>query len=151
MLRTMVLGLAGAAMLAAPALAAPYVAVDGNKKYVAMLDEGSVVKSAGVVNSEALMVINGGKAVLVKLQFDCAARTWRQQSSRDVNADSTLAAPIVTGGPATVVQADTLGASLLERACHGRQVNASGGWTRATLTEAVTAARAVLVRANSEP
>jgi len=49
------------------------------------------------------------------------------------------------------VQADTLGASLLERACHGRQVNASGGWTRATLAEAVTAARAVLVRANSEP
>lgn len=151
MLRSLVLGLAAAALLAAPAFAAPFVAVDGNKKYVAMLDEGSVVKSGDVVNSEALMVVNSGKAVLVRLQFDCAARTWRQQSSRDVNADSTLAAPVAASGPASVVQPETLGASLLERACHGRQVNASGGWTRATLTDALTAARAVLVRANSEP
>lgn len=145
------LGLAGALMVALPATAAPYVAVDGNTKYIAMLDEGSLVRSAGLVGSEALIVVHQGKAVLVKFQFDCTARTWRQESSRDVNADASLSAPIVGGGPAAVAQPGSLGESLLERACFGRQVNATGGWTRATLAEAVTAARAVLVRANSQP
>ena len=142
--------LACAVLIASPALAAPFTTVDGTAKYISMLDEGTLVRSNGGVEAEALLVTSSS-ARLVKFRFDCAARTWRLVSKRSVGADMTLSAPTMVDEPAAAAQPGSLGASLLERACFGRLVNASGGGSTPTLGEAIVDARAILVRANSQP
>ena len=151
MSRSLPLGFAVALALAAPAIAAPFVTVDGTSRYIAMLDDGSLVRSAGGVNGEALIVMAGGPAKLAKLRFECTARTMRNVSSRTVASDMSISAPVASTDPASVVENGSLGASLLERACFGRQVNASGGWSVPTLSEAITAARAILARSATRP
>lgn len=149
--KTMALSLACVIGMAAPAMAAPFVAVDGNNQYVAMLDEGSLVRSTGAVDGESLMVMFGRPALLARFHFDCTGRTWRQTSNRAVGDDAGLSAPRLVNDPAAAVKPGTLGVSLLERACFGRQINSAGGWSRASLADALAAARAVLTRANSQP
>jgi len=127
------------------ASAAPYVAVDaGAGRYVGFLDQGTLNRSGNVVHVEMLAVIKDRQPILSSLRFDCAARTWQQLSNREVAANYSIG-PAVPEPPAVLpVREGTIAYNMLERACFGRQVNTSGGWTRSTLREAVEAGRAAL-------
>ena len=74
-----------------------------------------------------------------------AGSAWAQAAAGSGAIVLGQSAPL-TGPSSQLGLQFNLGAQL-----HFDQVNASGGWSKPTLREAVTDARSILVRANSQP
>lgn len=141
-MRAIRIGLLLTVGLAGAASAAPFVVVDGTPRFMAMMDQSSVVRGGAKVEADFPLVSAAGDAAITSFRFDCTARTWHQLGQRDLADDLTLSPVVRMSGAPGAVSSGSLGASMLERACFNRQVNTHGGWTIATVGKALRESRA---------
>lgn len=145
-MRGTLIGLVLAVGVTGGASAPPFVAVDATTTITAMVDQGATTRGGGFATTDVLLVSASTDSQLVMMRFDCTARTWQQVTVRMVLADDSLSPARASVTAARAVGTDTLGASLLEKACFDRLVKSGAGWSRPTLREAVEAGRLVLTR-----
>ena len=146
MMRRTGFGLLLAGCIAGTASAAPFVVVDASPTITAMVDRGATTRGGGFATTDVLLISGSTDSQLVMMRFDCTARTWQQITVRMVLADYSLSPARASVTPARAVGTETLGASILEKACFDRLVKSGAGWSRPTLREAVEAGRRALAR-----
>lgn len=127
---------------AAPALAAPWMAVDATPNVIVMVDRGSITSSGQMRTVDTLWILKGQAPVVTKLHLFCDLWKFKDGGQSRVNADLSLTFIKPYSVQAYEAPAGSIGAAVLANVCQDRLVNTSAGWTRPDLKSALDAAKA---------
>lgn len=137
-LKTLAAGLILAAV-AAPALAAPWMALDASPRIFVMIDRGSIERYGANRVATTLYVVKGNQPALFRARYNCDMLTFEEIDQRIVSRTMTPGAPIPGAAGTKTAPTGSLGAAIMANVCQDKVVNASGGWTRPDLKTAIDA------------
>lgn len=127
---------------ASPALAAPWMALDGSPQILVLIDRGSIERYGAIRIAQTLYVIKGNQPVVINIRYNCDMLTFEEIDQRLVSRSMTLGGPVVSSKGTKSAPPGSLGAAVMANVCQDKIVNTSGGWTRPDLKGAIDAATA---------
>ena len=138
-LRTVVVASVLAAS-SAPAMAAPWMALDGSPQILLMIDRGSIARYGAIRVAQTLYVIKEHQPVVFSIRYNCDLQTFGELDQRLVSRSMTLGSPVAGSQGMKSAPPGSLGAAAMANVCQDKVVNTSAGWTRPDLKSAVDAA-----------
>lgn len=126
------------AFIAGPALADPYLVVDGAPTSLMLIDEASMVRTGDIVEVDILAFMTGRPPVISRVAFGCEASTWREEQQRIVNRDLTFKAPTSVMPTPQPLATDSLLYSVHALICRQVQRNETAGFSIPTLADSIT-------------